>query len=135
MNGQSEFFNPPWKPRSRIFQITYICLLEPFLCHPTSSHRMIYCCDFVFLVPKFYKLGSVLGPSPALFVKCSFILPVNNAISTLRPAFYMCESIKRHSILFIGQLVYPSTNAHCFNKLKIDFLLRLIFGKFSNSFF
>lgn len=31
-----------------------------------------------------------------------------------------------HSILFIGQLVYPSTNAHCFNKLKIDFLLRLI---------
>ena len=52
----NEFFNPPWKPRSRIFQITYICLLEPFLCHPTSSHRMIYCCDFVFLVPNFINL-------------------------------------------------------------------------------
>ena len=81
----SEFFNLPWKSRSRIFQITYTCLLELFLCHPTSSLRTIYSCDFVlffFFCFKFNKLGSVLGTSPALFVKCSFTLPVNYAIST-----------------------------------------------------
>lgn len=35
----------------------------------------------------------------------------------------------------ISQLVYPSTNTHCFNKLKIDFLLRLILESSPNPSF